>query len=162
MVAVAGLLWVYFGVCFFVPGGILFFVRFFYFESTRPIASTRQPCFMYLSTRTAVRRGCHYLISLCLCVCVTFVVFTNCESCTRPITTNPGSMDAGQYALTRVTCFVARCLELVVVAGLLSISLCVLGAADFSGFFFFPDLFFLRSHTACCKYEAALPHLPLY
>ena len=22
--------------------------------------------------------------------------------------------------------------------------------------------FFLRTHTACCKYEAALPHLPLY
>ena len=33
------------------------------------------------------------------------------------------------------------------------------------GFFFrflFSKFFFLRTHTACCKYEATLPHLPLY
>ena len=37
--------------------------------------------------------------------CVTFVVFTDCESCTRPISTNPVSMEAGEYGLTRVTWF---------------------------------------------------------
>ena len=26
---------------------------------------------------------------VCQCVCVTFVVFTDCESCTKPISTNP-------------------------------------------------------------------------
>ena len=74
---------------------------------------------------------------------------------------NPGSMEVGEYGLTRGTCFVARRLELVAVAGLLWISWCVLGGA---GFFrvFFPRFVFLRTHTACCKYETPLPHLPLY
>ena len=69
-------------------------------------------------------------------------------------------MEAGEYGLTRGAYFVARRLEVVAVAGLLWISWCVLGGADFSGVFFF-DFFFLRTHTACCKYEATLPHLPL-
>ena len=38
-------------------------------------------------------------------MCVTFVLFTDCESCTRPISTNPGSMEAGEYGLTRGMCF---------------------------------------------------------
>ena len=51
VVAVAGLLWIYFVVCFFsVWWDFVFFFRFFYFERTRPTASTRQPCLMYLST----------------------------------------------------------------------------------------------------------------
>ena len=64
-------------------------------------------------------------------------------------------MEAGEDGLTRGTCFVARRLEVVAVAGLLWISWCVLGAAGSRGFFF---VFFLRTHTACFKYEAALPH----
>ena len=40
-------------------------------------------------------------------------------------------MEAGEYGLTGGTCFVARRLELVAVAGLLWISLCVVGGADF-------------------------------
>ena len=94
-------------------------------------------------------------------MCVTFVVLIDCESCTKPIYTNPGSMEAGEYGLTRRTCFLACRLELDAVAGLLWISWCVLVGADFFSAFFF-DIFFLRTHTACCKYEAALPHLPLY
>ena len=51
VVAVAGLLWIYFVLCFFsVWWDFVFFFRFLYFERTRPIASTRQPCLMYLST----------------------------------------------------------------------------------------------------------------
>ena len=34
------------------------------------------------------------------CVCVTFVVFTDCECRTRPISTDPGSMEAVEYELT--------------------------------------------------------------
>ena len=93
---------------------------------------------------TGVRTGCHYLISLSvclrarlrarLCVSVTFVVFTDCESYTRPISTNPGPMEAGECGMTRGTCFVARRLEVVPVAGLLWISWCVLGAAGFCVF----------------------------
>ena len=55
----------------------------------------------------------------------------NCESCTRPISKNSGSMEAGVYELTRGMCFVARRLEVVTVAGLLWMSLCVLGGAYF-------------------------------
>ena len=82
---------------------------------------------------TGVRTDCHYLIGLSvrLPVCVTFVVFTDCESCTRPIFTNPGSMEAGECGLTRVTCFLACRLELVAVAGRIRISLCVSGGANF-------------------------------
>ena len=44
----------------------------------------------------------------------------------RPISTNLlGSMELGDYGLTRGTCFVARRLEVVVVAGLLWISRCM-------------------------------------
>ena len=79
---------------------------------------------------------------VCQCVCVTFVVFTDCESCTKPISTNPGSMEAGEYGLTRGTCFVARRVEVVAVTGLLWISWCVLGGAIF--FVFFSVLFFFE------------------
>ena len=71
-------------------------------------------------------------------------------------------MEAGEYELTRETGFVARPPEVVAVAGLLWISSCVLGGTDFFVFFFFFDFLFLRTHTACCKYEAPLPPLPLY
>ena len=40
-------------------------------------------------------------------------------------------MEAGQYGLTRGTCFAARRLEVVTVAGLLRLTLCVLGMVDF-------------------------------
>ena len=85
---------------------------------------------------------------------MTFVVFTDCESCTRPIFTNPGSMEAAEHGQTRGTCFFARRLEVVAIAGLMWVSWCVFGGADFFVFFFFA-FFFLRTLTACCKYEAA-------
>ena len=68
--------------------------------------------------------------------------------------------EACDYGLPRRTCFVARRLELVAVAGLLWISWYVLGREDFLLFFF--RIFILRTHMAYCKYEATLPHLPLY
>ena len=134
------------------------FFRFIFFERTRPAASMRPPCFNYLSTsnddlgrflgigkKSLFILGCAYRVSLlsqsvclsvcvCVCVCEIFVVFTDCESCTRPISTKPGSMEAGEYGLTRGTCFVASCLEVAAVAGLLWISWCVLGAAVFRVF----------------------------
>ena len=62
-------------------------------------------------------------------MCVTFVVFTDYESCTWPISTNPGSIEAGEYGLTRGTRVFARCLEVVAVAGLMWVSWCVFGGA---------------------------------
>ena len=86
---------------------------------------------------TGVRAGCHYLISLSVCMCMCNIrCFTDCESCKRPISTNLESMEAGEYGLTRGTCSVVRCLEVVAVAGLLWISWCVLGAAGFRVFVF--------------------------
>ena len=79
-----------------------------------------------------VRTGCHHSISPS--VCVTFVILTDCESCTRPISTISGSIEAGKNGLTRGTCFFARCLEVLAVAGLLKIQWYVLGGADFSFF----------------------------
>ena len=75
-------------------------------------------------------------------------------------------MEAGEYGLTRCTCFIARRLELVAVAGLLWISWCVLGAADFvvcvCVCVCLCVCFFFRTQTACCTYEPPLPHIPLY
>ena len=70
-VAVAELLWRYF-VCFFSVWWdfVFFFFRVLYFERARPTASTRQLCLMYLYTSTGVRTGCHYLISLYVCLFV--------------------------------------------------------------------------------------------
>ena len=45
-------------------------------------------------------------------------------------------MEAGEYELTHGTCFVASRAKVVVIAGLLWISWCVLGAAIFRAIFF--------------------------
>ena len=84
-------------------------------------------------------------VRLSVRVCATFVVFTNCESCTRPISTNPGSMEAGEYGLPRGTCFVARRLEVVAVVGLMWISWRVFGGAGF--FLVFQVTTFSNSYT---------------
>ena len=77
----------------------------------------------------------------------------------RPNSTNPGSMDAGEHGLTRGTCFVARRLEVVAVAGLLWISWCALGAAGFC-FVFFPFFFlFERPRPAANMRPACLIYL---
>ena len=75
-------------------------------------------------------------LSVCLCICVSFVVFTDCESCTRPVSTNPGSMEAGENELRRGTCFVARRL-VVAVAGLLWITCVFWVRRDFFALFLF-------------------------
>ena len=90
VVAVAGLLWI--SRCVWGAAGFRFFRVFFIFERTRPAASMRTPCLIYLSTSTGVRTGLHSLVGLSVCLCiVTFVVFTDRESCTTPISTNPRS-----------------------------------------------------------------------
>ena len=123
----------------------MFFSPVFSSERTRPAAIMKPPCLIFVSTsddavsclwgkkrlRPEVRTGCHGFnsLSVCLsvrlCVCVTFVVHIDCESCTRPISTNPGYVEAGKHGLTHGTCIVARRLEVVAVAGLLLISWCV-------------------------------------
>ena len=67
-------------------------------------------------------------------------------------------MEASECGRTRGKCFIARRLEVVAVVGLLRTLWCVLGTAGFRASLF---VFLLGTHTADCKYEATLPHLPL-
>ena len=60
----------------------------------------------------------------------------------RPISTNRGSMEVGEYGLTRGTCFVASRLEVVEVAELLWVSWCVLGVVEFFVHCFFLSFLF--------------------
>ena len=47
-----------------------------------------------------------FILSVCVRVCdIEFVVFSDCESCARPISTNPVPMEAGEYGLSRGTWF---------------------------------------------------------
>ena len=65
-------------------------------------------------------------------------------------------MEAGEYGLTRGTCFVARRVEVVAVAGLLWIWWCVLGAAGYISCFFF---FLERTRPAASMRLACLIYL---
>ena len=86
VVAVAGLLWI--SRCVLGAAGFrIFFPIFFFKDRTRPAASMRPPCPIFLATsneavfafgakeplHTGVRTGCHYLISLSVrlsvCMC---------------------------------------------------------------------------------------------
>ena len=78
--------------------------------------------------------------------CVTFVFFAEHDSCTRPISTNPGFMESGEYGQTRETCFLACRLDLDAVAELLWISWGVLGRVDFFPVFVFPFFFPSNAH----------------
>ena len=62
---------------------------------------------------------------------MTFVAFTDRETCARPISTNPVYMEAGEYGLTRGTWCFTRRLEVVAFAGLMWVSWCVFGGAGF-------------------------------
>ena len=121
--------------------------------------------------------GFHYLISInslsvclaCLpvlsvCLCALFRITIDCESCTRPAITNPGSMEAGWPGLTRWTCSVASRLELAKVAVILQFCRRALKSRrDFVclrfSYFFTPS-----AHTtsyAACMCQTALPHFHL-
>ena len=76
----------------------------------------------------------------------------------KPISANPGSTETGECSLTCGTCFVARRLVVVSIAVLLWIRGVVWVRRDLVIF----SVFFLRTHAACCKYEAALLYLPPY
>ena len=59
-------------------------------------------------------------VAMCVLVCdIELVALTDCESCTRLISTNPGSMESGEHGLTCGAWVFARRLEVVAVAGLL-------------------------------------------
>ena len=68
-------------------------------------------------------------------------------------------MEAGEHGRTRGTCFVARHFEVVAVAGLVWISWCVLGGADFLVFFFRIFFFFERTWPAASMRPPCLIYL---
>ena len=100
-----------------------------YGNEARPRERSDQSHFLLIGKNAPSYRGAYRVplfnqsvcLSVCISVtvCVTFVVFIDSDSCTRPISSNPESMEAGEYGLTRGTCLVARRLEVVAVAGLL-------------------------------------------
>ena len=67
-----------------------------------------------------------------------------------------------EYGLMSGTCFTARRLEVVAVAGLLWIYFVVCFFIVWWDFVFSFSFSLLRTHTAYRKYEATLPHVPLY
>ena len=69
-------------------------------------------------------------------------------------------MRAGEHGLARGTCFIARRLELVAVAGPLWISWCVLGGAIFLVFFRF-WVFFERTRLAASMRPPCLIYLSI-
>ena len=73
-------------------------------------------------------------------VCVTFVVFTDCETQTRDL------WKRAEYGRTRGTCSVVRRLEVVAVAGLLWISWCF-GWGGIIRVFLSFDFFFFFEHA---------------
>ena len=100
VVAVARLLWIsWFRGVFWVRRDLF---RLFFLELTRPAASMRTSCLIPLSTSSGVRTWCHNKnssVRLYVGVCSTVVIITDCESCTWPSSTNPGSLEAGEYHL---------------------------------------------------------------
>ena len=122
VVAVAGLLWIYFVVCFFSVWWDFVFLFFVFFTSNAhgllQVRGKLASCTSLLVMRQGrgskateavfciqakrlfipgcVQGAIIQLFCPCLCVCVTFVVFTDCESCTRPISTNPGFYESGR------------------------------------------------------------------
>ena len=70
--------------------------------------------------------------------------------------------EEGEYGLTSGTWFTARRLEVIAVAGLLWIYFVVCIFSVRWDFVFFFSFSLFRTHTAYCKYEATLPHVPLY
>ena len=133
--AVAGLVWMSWCVLGGTDFSVFFFLDLFSFQRTRPTASMKTPCLIYLSFST------------------------DCESCTRPISTNPGSIESGEYGLTRGTCSIACRLELPAVDEQLWISWCVLGGTDFSVIFFFVFFFFERTRPAASMRPPCLIYL---
>ena len=112
---------------------------------------------------TGERTGCQSFLRLSVSVsaCATFVLSSDRESCTKPISTNSGSMVAREYGLTRASCFLECRIKLDAVAGLLSISWCVLGRADFSVFFFCIFFCFERKRPAASMRLPCLIYLSI-
>ena len=90
-----------------------------------------------------------------------FTPFQSVPLLPRPKTQDaPLSLEAGGYGQTRVTCFVARRLKVVAVAGLLWISWCVLGSAAFFLRYLFLILFFFeRARSAAAIRPPCLIYL---
>ena len=105
--------------------------------------------------------GCHYLCSLsvCLCVSVTLVVFTDCGSYEADFH-QPGIYESGRVWANARDVF-RRTPSRGGHGHRAAVDFVVsFGCGRISCYFF--SFFLLRTHTACCKYEAALPQLPLY
>ena len=120
-------------VCFFGAAGFRFFFVFF-FERTRPAASMRPPCLIYLSTST------------------------DCESCCRPISTNPGSSYGSGRVWANAWDVIRRTPSRSGRGRRAAVDfVCVLGAAGFR--LFFLAFFFERTRPAASMRSPCLIYL---
>ena len=90
------------GVFFWCLVGFPFFFRVVFSSNAHYLLQVRGNLAFFTSLLVPVCvQGAIILLvclSVCVCVCdIEFVVFTDYESCTRPISTNPVSMKAGEY-----------------------------------------------------------------
>ena len=71
-----------FVVCFGCGGTyFVFFFLVFFSSKVRPVASMTTPCLIHLSSSNRVTTAGHYLISISVCICVTFVDFYEAFCC---------------------------------------------------------------------------------
>lgn len=142
--------------------------------TARPFFSARQKkLFVYIiRTRGAGCVQASNIKLVCLLLCAVYYNRVVCtlyvyERCTRPISTNQGSMQAGEYGLRVYNAWDAfrrtpsrggsRSVGLMQHAVLVVCFEC--GGISFFFFFF---QFERTQPAASCKYEPGLPHLPLY
>ena len=90
------------GVFFWCLVGFPFFFRVVFSSNAHYLLQVRGNLAFFTSLLVPVCvQGAIILLvclSVCVCVCdIEFVVFTDYKSCTRPISTNPVSMKAGEY-----------------------------------------------------------------
>ena len=140
-----------------MSGGISFFFSDFFTSTAHGLLQVRgNLASCTFSTSTGVRTGCHCLISLSVSVSVCNIRrFYRLRKLHEADFTNPISMEAGEYGLTRGTCFFRAVSRWSRSPGCCGFSVMVrFGWGDFFPVFFF-RFFFLRTHTTCCKYEAA-------
>ena len=134
-------------------------------DEARPRERLGRDCFLPIGQSSlfipeCIRIWSHGLVNLSirLCMCNLRGLHSLRERFETEFHT-PGSMGAGEYGLTRGTCFVTRRIDAAAVAELLWTYWCVWVRRDFV---FISLIYSLRRHTAFCKYRAFLTHLPLY
>lgn len=88
---------------------------YYYCLSWGRVIACRQNILVILWCVQAYSTSYRISLSAVCCLCALYAIITDGKSCRRPISTNLGPMETGEYGLTRGTFFVALSLEVVAV-----------------------------------------------